>query len=337
MAAISRRKAGYQVQIRRDGHPALSKCFATLRAAQQWARHIENELDRGIFLDRTEAEKQTIGDLLARYAREVSPTHKGHRNETICIKALQRDPLSQRKAAALSGKLLAEWRDRRLQAVSPATVNRELNLISAAINTARKEWGVHIENPVGAIRRPPVGKGRKRRLTGEEAARLQSVLQAGGRNPDGTFDGGARNCWMAPLVTLAIETAMRQGELLKLRWQDINLTVRTAHLADTKNGDARTVPLSSVATATLAQLPRSITGRVFPLTKNAVVQAFQRACQRAGVDDLRFHDLRHEAVSRLFEAGLNPVEIAAISGHRTLAMLSRYAHANAEELARKLG
>ncbi|MFZ9530390.1 MAG: phage integrase, partial [Burkholderiales bacterium] len=191
MAAISRRKAGYQVQVRRTGYPTRSKCFSTLRLAQQWARQIENELDRGLFLDRTEADKQTLGDILDRYAREVSPTHKGHRNETICIAALQRDPVCKRKASALSGKLVAEWRDRRLTAVSASTVNRELNLISAAINVARKEWEVHIENPVALIRRPSTSPGRKRRRTADEAQKLQEVLQAGGRRPDGTFDGGA--------------------------------------------------------------------------------------------------------------------------------------------------
>ena len=337
MATITRREAGYQAQVRHTGYPARSKCFTTLRDAEKWARQIENELDRGLFLDRTEADKQTLGDILDRYASEVSPTHKGHRNETICISALQRDPVCKRKASTLSGKLMAEWRDRRLSAVSASTVNRELNLISAAINVARKEWGVHIENPVALIRRPSTTKGRKRRLTPDEAQKLLSVLQAGGRRPDGTFDGGARNHWIAPIVELALETAMRQGELLKLEWRDVNLSARTAQLHDTKNGEARTVPLSSHAVQVLSQLPRSITGRVFPLTKSAVQQAFHRACIRAGLADMRFHDLRHEGVSRLFEHGLNVVEVAAISGHRTLSQLSRYAHAQTMELIRKLG
>ena len=336
MATITRRKAGYQVQVRRKGYPTRSKCFINRRNAEKWARQVENELDRGIFVDRTEADKQTLGEMLDRYAREVSPTHKGHRNEVICITAMQRDPLCQRKASALSSKLLAEWRDRRLQAVSAATVSREMNLLSAAINCARKEWGIHIDNPVSLIRRPAAGAGRKRRLAADEVQRLLSVLRAGGRRADGTFDGGARNHWLAPLVTLALETAMRQGELLKLTWRDVNPQARTAHLPVTKNGDARTVPLSSKAVQILNALPHSISGRVFPLTKNAVQQAFRRACKRAGVEDLRFHDLRHEAVSRLFENGFNPVEVAAISGHRTHAMLARYAHAQTTELAKKL-
>jgi integrase len=337
MATITRRKAGYQVQVRRTGYPTRSKSFTALRDAEAWGRQIENELDRGLYLDRTEADKQTLGSILGRYLREVSPTHKGFKNETICITALKRDVLCSYRASALSGKLFADWRDRRLQTVGPATVNRELNLLSAAINVARKEWGVHIENPVAFIRRPHAGKGRTRRLTDDETRQLLAVLQVGGRRPDGTFDGGARNYWIAPLVQLALETGMRQGELLKLKWTDVDLTSRTAHLHDTKNGDARTVPLSTRAALLLSQLPHSIDGQVFPVTKGAVQKAFLRGCRRAGVHDLRFHDLRHEAVSRFFELGLNPMEVAAISGHKTLQMLKRYTHLKATELARKLG
>ena len=337
MATITRRKAGYQVQVRRMGYPTRSKCFTALRDAEAWARQIENELDRGLYLDRTEADKQTLGSILDRYLREVSPTHKGFKNETICITALKRDVLCSYRASALSGKLFADWRDRRLQAVSSATVNRELNLLSAAINVARKEWGIHIENPVAFIRRPHAGKGRTRRLTDDEARQLLAVLQVGGRRPDGTFDGGARNHWIAPLVQLALETAMRQGELLKLKWTDIDLTAHTAHLHDTKNGESRTVPLSTRATLLLSQLPHSIDGQVFPVTKGAVQKAFLRGCRRAGVPDLRFHDLRHEAASRLFERGLNMMEVASVTGHKTLQMLKRYTHLKATELARKLG
>lgn len=336
MATITRRKAGYQVQVRRRGFPPVSQCFPTQREAEAWARQIENELDRGIFHDRTEADRNTLADILDRYGREVSPTHKGHRNETICIAALKRDPLCRHRASALSGKLIAEWRDRRLLAVSPSTVNRELNLISAAINVARKEWGIHIDNPVALVRRPANRASRKRRLLTADEDRLLKALVLGGRRDDGKFSDGARNHWMAPLVRLALETAMRQGELLNLQWQDVDLEKRTAHLHDTKNGDARTVPLSSQAVATLVTLPRSIGGRVFPITKSAVQQAFMRACARAELTDMHFHDLRHEAVSRLFERGLNVMEVAAISGHKTLQMLKRYTHLQIGALVDKL-
>ncbi len=130
---------------------------------------------------------------------------------------------------------------------------------------------------------------------------------------------------------------MRQGELLKLRWEHIDLKRRTAFLPDTKNGDSRLVPLSGTAISVVSTLPRSITGDVFPgYTRNAVKKAFARARDRAGIEDLRFHDLRHEATTRFFEMGLNIMEVAAITGHKDIRMLSRYTHLRAEDIALKL-
>jgi integrase len=117
----------------------------------------------------------------------------------------------------------------------------------------------------------------------------------------------------------------------------VNLKKRTAHLPKTKNGEARTMPLSSRAVATLENLPRNLDGRVFGTTYEGIHQAFVRACRRAGIADLRFHDLRHEATSRLFEKGFNPMEVSAITGHKTLQMLKRYTHLRAEDLAKRMG
>ena len=139
-------------------------------------------------------------------------------------------------------------------------------------------------------------------------------------------------------VKLALETVMRQGELLRLHWEYIDLNRGTAHLPDTKNGEARTVPLSSTAIAVLRALPRALHGDVFRgVTTEAVKRSYMRAIRRAGIKDLRFHDLRHEATTRLFEKGLNIMEVASITGHKDLRMLRRYTHLKAEDLAQKLG
>ena len=130
---------------------------------------------------------------------------------------------------------------------------------------------------------------------------------------------------------------MRQGELLALRWERVDLEARTAYLEDTKNGEARTVPLSSRAVAVLEALPRSANGRVFPITAQAVKLSWGRACKRAGIKGLHFHDLRHEATSRLAEKLPNLIELAAVTGHKDLRMLKRYYHPRAADLARKLG
>ncbi len=284
-------------------------------------------MDRGVFLDRTEAERNTLADVIERYLAEVTPAKRGAVPETSRLRALQRRPLAEFKMAALTSSLIARYRDERLREVSAGTVNKELNHLSHVIETGRREWGIQLpDNPVRLVRRPSGAKARDRRFVEDEGTRLFNACDA------------ARNPFLRPVVELAVETAMRQGELVALQWKHVDLARRTAHLPITKNGDARTVPLSMRATALISSLPRSIDGRVFPgLTTEAVKRAFMRACQRSGVEDFHFHDLRHEATSRFFELGLNPIEVASITGHRTLQMLKRYTHLNASDLARKLG
>jgi integrase len=146
-----------------------------------------------------------------------------------------------------------------------------------------------------------------------------------------------RNPYLLPIVRLAIETAMRQGELVSMHWTHTDLKRRTIFLAHTKNGDSRTVPLSTDAVAVLSALPYDINGHVFPgVTTESIKKAFIRATRRAGIEDLHFHDLRHEATTRLFERGLNIMEVATITGHKDLRMLRRYTHLKAEDLAKRL-
>ncbi|MFO7766484.1 MAG: site-specific integrase [Pelovirga sp.] len=147
----------------------------------------------------------------------------------------------------------------------------------------------------------------------------------------------ARGRTLEPLFQLALETAIRQGELLSLEWKHVNLSRRTVYLPETKNNDAREVPLSSKAVAVIQNLPRRIDGKVFGVSGSHVSKTFQETCKKLSIENLRWHDLRHEACSRLFEKGLNPMEVASITGHKTLQMLKRYTHLKAEDLARKLG
>lgn len=340
MATIRKRgEYQFEVQIRRDGYPVKSKTFISKREAELWAAQTEAEMLRGAFIDRTEAEKNTLGDLMRRYLAEISPTKKSYRSEAIRLTAFLRyDSLCKYKASNLSGKILAEWRDRRLKEVSGSTCNRDLNLISHVINVARKEWGIHIENPVTVIRRPPENRARSRRLSPDEEALLLSQLQLSERAGNGAYTaGGTHNPWMYPLVLLALETAMRRSELLSLRWNNVFLADRFVRLLDTKNGEQRDVPMSSRAYAVLSGLPRDIGGRVFPISADAVKKSFTRACERAGIEDLHFHDLRHEATSRIAEKLENVLELSAVTGHKTLTMLKRYYHPRAKDLARKLG
>ncbi len=327
MATFRKRGAyQWQAQVRKKGQPLQTKTFETRALAEQWARAIEVEMDKGVFISRAEAESTTLKELLERYLEEITPLKKGAASETNRARALIRLPLARRYVAGIRGVDIARYRDERLRKVTPSTVKRDLVLLGHVFEVARKEWGIHVHNPVRDIRLPADNRPRDRRLQAGEEARLLEACRE------------ARNPWLLPIVQLALETAMRQGELIRLHWEHIDLNRRTAHLPDTKNGEARTVPLSTTAVRVLRTLPRSLHGPVFPgVTTEAIKRAYIRAVRRAGIENLRFHDLRHEATTRLFEKGLNIMEVASVTGHKDLRMLRRYTHLKAEDLARKLG
>lgn len=329
MATIEKRGKYWRAKVRRQGFPEQTKSFDTRSHAEIWARDVEREMDRGFFLDRSEAERNTLGDLIERYVLEITPLKRGASPEASRLKAIRRRPICEFKIAVLSSVHVARYRDERLCEVSTGTVNKELNLLRHVIETARREWGVALPgNPVSLVRRPAPARARSRRLVGDEETRLLAAC------------ADARNPFLLSVVHLAIETAMRQSEIVGLEWKHIDFDKRIAFLATTKNGDSRAVPLSTQAIVVLQALSGGtdeLSERVFPgLTAEAIKRAFIRACARAAIKNLRFHDLRHEATSRLFELRLNPVEVAAITGHKTLQLLMRYTHLRAEDLAQRL-
>ena len=332
MATFQKRSGSWRAIITKKGYPRQSQTFDTKAEAEAWASVLESEMARGVFVDRSEAEKTTLAEALERYQREVTPQKKGAPQERVRIAAWLRDPLAARSLASLRGADFAKWRDERIKRLSATTIRNDLGLISHLFTIAVKEWGLEsLSNPVQKIKLPSPDKARERRLCNKpdengqtEETRLLAECDAGPR-------------YLGPMVRLALETAMRQGELLALEWKNIDLGKGTAKLEDTKNGDRRIVPLSSKAIAILNAFPRNISGRVFSIETSAIGHSFLRACRRAGIEDFHFHDLRHEATSRLFEKGLAVEEVRAITGHKTLAMLMRYTHLRAEDLAKKLG
>lgn len=328
MATIRKRgPAQWQAQVRRDGFPPQSKTFETRKDADAWARMIEREMDTGAWRPRSDAEITTLREALERYAREETSRKKGEIQETKRIRVWMRHPLAKIALANIRGVDLARHRDeRRAAGAADATIRIEIMLLSAVFEKARKDWGMIVPNPVRTISLPASSRRRERRLEDGEEARLLDALDAAmPRTP-------AR-----ALAAFAIETAMRQGELLGLTWNDIDLRRRIAHLDDTKSGDPRDVPLSTRAVEILSSLPRRIdNGKVFDVSQDRVMRGFRVACQRAGIDDLKFHDLRHEAASRLAEK-LSAHELCKMCGWRTMQMSLRYYHPRAEDLARKLG
>ena len=340
MATFQKRSGSWRATVTKKGLPRQTRTFDTKADAETWASTVESEMARGLFVSTREAENTTLGEALDRYEREVIPAKKGAKQESMRIRIWKRSPLANRSLASIQGKDIAAYRDTRLKEVAPNTVRHELAVLSHLFTISVKEWGLTgLVNPVQQIRAPKMPPGRDRRLLPEE---LDRICQA------------SESLILPPLARLAVETAMRQEELAGMTWNLMDLKKKTVSLLDTKNGEKRNVPLSPEACRILSDLPRRIDGRVWGVTPHAISVAWRRAVARARAAyekeceekkespdpsflvDLTFHDLRHEATSRFFEKGLNPMQVAAITGHKTLQMLKRYTHLKAEDLAELL-
>ena len=354
MATIRQRPSGmWQAVIRRKGYQTQSSVHPTKTEAKDWARDKENDMRRGVFVDRKEAETTTLRTALERYEREVTTKKKAQRQEKGFIKHwLERKEFSEKSLAGLRSSDFAAFRDARLKVVSTQTVRHELKLIAHLYNIAAKEWNIAVENPLKSIKMPSQGKARERRLSpAEERYLLAAAENSGAVDKDGK---SRANHWIAPVIRFAISTAMRQGEILALTWKHFDKVKLTATLEDTKNGERRVVPLSPSALAVLDALPRTLRGPVFNTTQEALVQSWKRAVVRARrlyvadceaseievdpdfLTNLHFHDLRHEAISRLFELGLDAMTVSEISGHKTLSQLKRYTHLSKTDVAQRL-
>ena len=328
MATFRNRHGKWQARVQRKGQQPVSKSFQSKQDAEKWARQLESEIDKGSFTNLVLAERTTFGEVIERYIKEVIIKCRGQLEHTYRLKALARHPIALLRMTALTPIKVAEYRDERLKILAPASVIHELAYFSAIINHARREWGISIVNPIPLVKKPPATQGRNRILSEDELSRLYAALTPRVKNA---------NHWMLPLVKFALETAMRRGEILGLRWEYVDLQKRIAFIPLTKNGESRTVPLSSGAIELLRALPIDLKGRVFPLTCRQVSAAMERARVKAKLDDWHFHDLRHMAITRLAEKLPNLIELSAVSGHKSLAMLKRYYHPNPELLAEKLG
>ena len=321
-------KRVWQAHVRRRGYPAQVRTFDTKAEAEGWAAVMESEIVRRVFVSKVEAESTTLAEALARYALEVSSKKKGGRRELYSVRWRKASKIATRAIAAVRGKDVADAiRDMERSSFGPNTIRLHLALLSHLFNTARTAWGMEsLTNPVDLVKgqRPKLPGGRTRRLVDDERARLLAAAKAYGGE-------------IAHIMILAIETAMRRGEIAAMRWEHLDRRARVLLIPETKNGTPRRVPLSTAALAVLDGLPRRIDGRVWGMRPDSISQAFERVCRASGIEGLTFHDLRHEATSRLFEKGLGAMEVAAVTGHKTLQMLKRYTHLRAEDLVGRLG
>ena len=322
MATIRKHRKKWQAIVRRKGQGSASKTFLIRRDAERWARDLEQRLDNGTF-GKLAPQEVTLAELLIRYRDTITVTKKGAPQETRRIQRLLKDPLTFLAADQITSERLASFRDKRLRdGIRAAAI--DLILIGHCLKIAMNEWGLSLAlNPADKVKRPAPPKARQRRLEAGEYIALERAASQ------------TKNPYLWPLVVLAIETGMRRSELLGLTWDNIDLKRRTAYLPDTKNGSNRTVPLSSKAVAVISNLDKTQV-RLFPVSDNAIRLSWDKLRKRAKADDLRFHDLRHEAISRFFERGLSVAEVALISGHKDPRMLMRYTHLKAEDVALKL-
>ncbi len=321
----------FQLRVRRKGMKPQFITFDSWREAEQVRLKMESEFSLSIVRDYAQATQVSLRDLLSRYRDEVVPRHKGRGPETSRINKLLRDEAwVDKKLAALTTEDLQDFIYDRLSEVAPATVDRDLDIISQAMNYADNVWKIApAESPFKGLQRPKYFNERDRRLSAkEEKALLEAVRED-------------ENPYLEPAIILALETAMRRGELLSLTFGDIDFEQRFALLRDTKNGRPRKVPLTRRALQVIHALGAESAApdeRLLKLTANALkIGFFRRVLPATGIKDLHFHDLRHEATSRLAESGkFQLIELQAITGHRDMRMLQRYAHLCAGRLAEKM-
>lgn len=318
MASIQKRAKSWRAVIRRKGHPVQIKSWPTKAAAEAWARSVESAMDQATFVD-TRSYRGTGVQLLQRYHDEVSPAKKGARWERVRLRKLMRASFLTKPVNDVQKMDVIRWKQ--AQSVSGASLRREMVLLSSVFNHAKKEWQLPVINPMQGVSKPADSKARSRRPTAAELGAIRSHFQ---------------NKKMGVLVDLAIETAMRLGEMCSLTWADVYISERYVHLRDTKNGHERMVPLSTHAAIVLGKLTEK-TGRVFPFSAQSAGVYWRRAMKELEIKDLHFHDLRHEAATRLAGKLSNVLELAAVTGHRDLRMLQRYFHPDPTDLARKIG
>lgn len=338
MATI--RKRGdfqWEAQIRRKGHSNQSLTFELKADAEDWAREIERDMRRGLYIDRRESESTTLLEVLKKYEEEVTPNKKSKVRELSRIARWKLNKLANRFLANIKSKDIAKFRDdRRKLNLAENTIRLDIALISSVFEHCRKDWGIEVENPCRKIRLPGGSKKRERRLSdGEETKLLEFIPKA---MPN------AKN--LHEFIELELETGMRQSEILGIEWDDVRLKGKLIYLDDTKSGDPRDVPLSPKAIKILEGMVRPINNeRVFKMTQDALIRGFKLACTlaieaqekpKAGfMVNLKFHDLRHEAASR-WAAHLESHELCKMFGWKTMQMALSYYHPTALSIADKL-
>ncbi|MDD2660199.1 MAG: site-specific integrase [Methylococcales bacterium] len=318
----------YRVKVRLKGYPAQSATFDRLTDAKKWAASTESAIREGRHFKTAEAKKHTVSDMLTRYYSEVLPNYneKEQKERKGKLKWWQQ-AIGHCSLADVTPAAINEHKCKMTQ--SAATVDKYLKNLSHTFTVAVHDWGWLEDNPVKKVKSPKLPRGRVRFLDDDERQRFLTSCQQ------------SSNEWLYLCAILALSTGMRQGELMKLKWQDVNLRDCFIILHETKNGERRRVPLAGHGLELLrehAKVRRLDADLLFPSKFNPnqpidLRKPFEKALQAAEISDFHWHDLRHCTASYLAMNGASLAEIAEVLGHKTLQMVKRYAHLSDEHVS----
>lgn len=316
----------YRALVRKKGFPSLSATFKRKLDAERWAKNTESAIDEGRHFKGAEAKRHTLASLIDRYIESILPSKAGGGKTQALQLNWWRDELGEKLLSDITPSVIVEKRDLLRsddggKVKSPATVNRYLAALSHVFSVAAGEWQWLEENPVLKVSRLKEPAGRVRFLDQMERETLLKACKA------------SRNPYIYPVVMIAISTGMRKGEILGLKWADIDLERGHLVIHRTKNKERRGIHLSRPVIEVLqvhGKVRYIRSPLVFPnkhgTSPEDIRASWEKVVKEAGLTNFRFHDLRHTAASYLAMNGATPSEIAAVLGHKTLAMVQRYAH-----------
>jgi len=326
MASFRKSGKGWRAEIAKKGIRD-SATFPTKREAQEWAAKRESEISN---MRAGKVIRWKLTDVLDRYIKEISPTKASGDKEILRLRAVQRDNLGAMVMQDIGPTDLAAWRDRRLESVKPSSVLREIGSLRAVWRQAKKgEWGYVDHDPWAEVTKPKESPPRDVIF---EDGQVERIVEALG------YEGGTpadKRQETAVALLLALETAMRAGELIGLRWEHVALDRRIVRLPKTKNGDARDVPLSRKAIDLIENMRGRDEERVFTLNSALLDTYYRQGRDLAGVTGPTFHDSRATALTRLSKK-LDILELAKMVGHRDPRSLMVYYRQSATEIAAKL-
>ena len=343
MACIEKRthssgKITYRVRIRVNGSPNISESFPTRRAAKEWADKMEAEVRQGRYFGTEERKERTFTEVADRYLAQENPSNVKSFHKCRIQILWWEERLKDYYLCRITSSMISEIKEELLKEKTPkgtlrsqSTANRYLAALSSAFSMAVKEWGWLKENPVSNITRFKEGKARERFLTKEEIEKLLNVCKQ------------SKSPHLYAATLFALSSGARRGEILGLKWQNVDFERCTATFKDTKNGEQRTVPLGDSLVECLLkerEKRKILSEYVFPSGDGSqpadIRGAWENAIKEAGLSSICFHALRHTVASHLTMGGASTLEVGAILGHKTLAMVKRYSHLSVTATAKVL-